>query len=411
MRRRRILQGIGAATAISAAGCLGDDDDDADDGDDTAPGDDSDDGDDSAPSVEEVVIGAIQPLTGNFSPWGETHQLGLEYGIEDANETYDDYEFILESVDTGSDPSEAAVLFSELVESDNAVAITGANSSDVGVAVAEIAEDMEVPNILHMAGDEEIISQDSRYTFRHGWPPAPPHVQADVEFVVDQGYSSVGAIVADYAWGRAVERNMEELYPDDIDVYIDVVPLGESDYSTALRDMPDDIEIMTYVGDPPGAINAASTQLELEIDVPALGVDAPQTAVYDALGDDVENVITRHVANLEGDIFLDLADRIAEEEDRPIYAYEPIGYSTGQVIAECVDAVGPDPVAIADHMRETSFDTIHENPLQYTEWGEFDGLILKFSEFVLEAPEYYPDGDFRLNTITQTEPIEPHIPE
>lgn len=406
LHRRNFLRAAGAGAGASLlTGCLGDDDDD--DVDDTANGDD----DDTDVEAQEVVIGAIQPFTGPFAPWGEAHDLGLDMQMNDVNAAQDEYDFVVESVDTGGDPSEASVLFTELVEADNAVAITGAVSSDVGVATAEIAEEMETTNLLHMAGDDAILTQDSRYTFRGAWVPAYTHVTADFEFIESQDYTSVGVVVADYAWGRAVEAAFDEIFADDIDVHLEVVPLGESDYGPALRSMPDEVEIMDYVGDPAGAISAVSTQIELGIDIPALGVDPPQADIFGALGEDVEDfIITRHLADIGGDRFLEFAEQVAEEHNRPAYAYEPLGYVAGEILTDAVREVGPDRPAIANYIRESSFDTMYVNPVEYTEWGELDGAVLIYSEMELEPPEYFPDGDFRLSPVFETDPLEPFEP-
>ncbi|MDJ1433076.1 hypothetical protein [Halostagnicola sp. A-GB9-2] len=60
---------------------------------------------------------------------------------------------------------------------------------------------------------------------------------------------------------------------------------------------------------------------------------------------------------------------------------------------------------------EIEVDTIFAEPIQYTDWGELDQFSLIWSGFELEAPDYYPDGDFDLHEEHRTEPMDAVDPD
>ena len=154
--RRTFLRGTGATVAAGAlAGCTGG-------------------GGDSGP----ITIGALQPLSGPFTPWGQAHRAGLAFAVDEINEDGGVLDRDLEVVeaDTGSDPGEADTIFRRHVEQEGAVAMTGPVSSDVGIRTRQTAEELEVPLVLHMAGSHRILPKDVRYCFRMGSQIGRAHV-------------------------------------------------------------------------------------------------------------------------------------------------------------------------------------------------------------------------------------------
>ena len=98
--RRGFLRASGAAaTATALAGCVG--------------------GDDGT-----VTIGALQPLSGPFTAWGQAHRAGLAFAVEELNADggIPGSEVEITEAGTGSDPSEADTLFRRFAESEGAPA-------------------------------------------------------------------------------------------------------------------------------------------------------------------------------------------------------------------------------------------------------------------------------------------------
>lgn len=389
--RRTVLKATGVAAVGALAGCLGDDDDDV------------------------VTIGAIQPFSGNFAPWGAAHSAGLNFKIDEVNENGGvlGMEIDLVESDTESDPGEADTIYRRMVEEDNAVAITGAVSSDVGVATRETAEELMVSNILHMAGSPGVITKDTRYVFRVGSHSNVTDTLSIVDLVEDRGYSSVGAIHADYEWGRSFEAAVGQLFPDDVELVERMAPVGESDFTPFLDDMPDDMELLLATGHPPGSVPMHNQAVELGFEHDfTTGAGVPPATLAGGLGENAATFAHQHVADPYSDDFIDVAQRFADETGERFDTHEAYGYIAGELIVNGIEAAdSTDPTEIADGIRNTTHDTLLRNPIEYAEWGEVDNLIHLLSTFEFEEPEYFEGGDWRLVLENASDPLPAFDPD
>lgn len=363
-----------------------------------------------------IVIGGLQPYSGTFASYAEPYENGLQFAIDQINNDGGvlDRNLSFEGVDTETEPGEAVSIATQLVEQDGAVALVGPVSSDVGITAADTAEDLEVPLFLHTSGTHAALDKDSRYTYRVGLLPAPTCARAQAELIEEEGYETVGAIIADYAWGRAFEAGIEEFFPGDIDLQMAVAPADENDFTPYLRDLPTDLDVMLGTGHPPGLNDMYSQMLELGIqpDLFTAAVDPPEVN-FNALGEDVTQSFAHiHQPDVYSNEYQEVAQAFYDETGGFFGTTQAVGYVTAQLIAEGIQQAGSDdPVEISDAVRETEFDTIFAEPIQYTEWGELDQQVQTFSQFETEAPEYYPDGAFRLTETYRTDPLDPYDPE
>jgi hypothetical protein len=89
------------------------------------------------------------------------------------------------------------------------------------------------------------------------------------------------------------------------------------------------------------------------------------------------------------------------------------GHGIVTMVAQAVGEVGDDPVAIAEYMHQTSFDLEgYAHPMSWTEWGELaeaQPIFFRITEG--PAPEGLNEaGDWWLEVLTQSEPLEPYQP-
>ncbi len=390
IRRRSFLAAAGLSATGMFAGCLGGDDDDV------------------------ITIGAIQPFTGSFAPWGEAHSAGLNFAIDEVNENGGvlGMEVQVTESDTGSDPSEADTIFRQQVEEQHAVAITGAVSSDVGVATRQTAEDLMVPNILHMAGSPGVIGRDTRFVFRVGSHSNVTDGMAIRGLIEDQGYTNVAAIHAAYEWGRSFEAALGQLLPDGVELHEAEAAVAESDFTPYLSGFPDDIELIVATGHPPGSVAIHSQALELGFEHDfTTGAGVPPGTLYGGLGEDAATFAHQHVADPFSDDFIDVASRYAEQEGGRFDTHEAYGYVAGQIITDSIEAAGStDPIDIADAIRDNSHDTLLANPIEYAEWGEVDNLIHMLSTFEFSEPPYYEGGEWQLENQFRSDPLDAFDP-
>lgn len=407
--RRAFLRSTGGAVTLGAlAGCTGGGDGDGDgDGGGTATG---------TPMSGPITIGAIEPLSGPFTPWGNAHKAGLEFAVQEINADGGvmgrDLEITMS--DTGSDPAEADSIARRFVEQEDAVAITGPVSSDVGIRTSQTAQDLQVPNMLHMAGSNDSITEETTYTFRLGILPATTGMKAQAGLIEDAGYSAseVGAIIADYGWGRSVEAAINDEFP--MDIQIEVAPVGASDFKSQIRAFPDDLKLMVATGHPPGSLTIANQLFELGYSPENItGPGFPPAVIAGALSDNALGNFTHiHNSDVYTDKFADIGERYASATDSQFSTHSAYGYVTANVLAEAIENAGEaESTAIRDALVNNEYDTLFGAPINWTDHGEIEGAIQIYSQLRSGGPSYYPDGSFHLEEQFRTDPLPALPPE
>lgn len=385
MDRRTFLKAGSVAGAGLVAGCVGDDDED-----------------------ETITIGAIQPLSGPFSAWGDAHQSGLEYAVDQINDEGGilDREVEVETNDTGSDPTDADSFFREFVEQDDAIAITGPVSSDVGIRTADTAQEMQTPLFLHMSGDDGVVADDREYTFRVGLLPASNTMIAQAELAEERGYENIGAIIGDYAWGRAIEEGIENAF--DMDIQIEDAPVDTDDFRPYLRSLDEDIEFLIATGHPPGNFTITGQAFEIGLEPDAVtGSGFPPGVIRGALEElSEEGYLHYHMSDYESDEYIEIAEDFTAETDERFDTHHSYGYVTARLIQAALEDAGEaTSEALTEAVRDIEFDTLYPEPLQYGPLGEPDGQVQIYSEFTSDAPDYAPDGDWGLEVAFETDPL------
>ena len=402
--RRRFLTAAGSAVGVGVlAGCAGN----------SAGGSTTGSVSDGEDGGDDITIGAIQPLSGNFAVWGQVHAAGLDFAIEEINAdggVLDGRKLNLVEANSESDPAEAAAIFERFAEQEEVVAATGPVSSDVGIRTSRLAQELGIPTYMHLAGSSEIITPETRHTFRVGLLPAEPTMRAQAALAADRGYESVCAVVADYAWGRSVESAIDETF--SVDVEIQVAPVSESDFSSYVRQFPDDVEMVVTSGHPPGVLTITRQLYELGYDPEVVtGSSWPPDVIRSALGEDARRGFTHvHLADPHTEAFAAVAERYARAVGEQFNTHTAHGYVTGKLIAQAIEDAGEaDPEAVTEATREIEFDTLYANPIQYADSGELDGQVQLYSTVSRDPPSYYPDGDYGYEEVFRTDPL-PAIP-
>lgn len=368
---------------------------------------------------EPIRIGALTPLTGNFGPWGVQVNDGMQLAVDDINADGGVDGRMLELVvaDTQSNAEEGTSAFERLIEQDGVVAAGGVISSDVGLQTALLAEELSVPLFLVKAGSEQILTADSRHTFRTCLPSAPMVAGPILQYVQSEGLTRVGAIIADYAWGQAINSALQDTFADaeGIELQIEVAPVGETDFTTYLRAFEDlDPEMIVSTGHPPGA-GPITVQSQDLYDVPITGAYTPRSLVVGGVAD---AAINRYAdfgcADVTSDEYQELARRYLEFSDNVFFEDDALaGYGIVTMVADAVGEVGDDPAAIAEYLHGQSYDLPgYAFPMEWTEWGELANAQIAF-DVIGEgpAPEGVNDaGDWYPERLILSDPLEPYQP-
>ncbi|RLM88669.1 amino acid ABC transporter substrate-binding protein [Halobellus sp. Atlit-38R] len=417
--RRAILKATGGAATIGLlAGCSSNGGDNGGGGtetDDSGGGGTTTTTSGGSGDSDAINIGSVQPLSGGFTPWGQAHSAGLAFAVQEINAdggVLGGRNLNIVEANSESDPAEASSIFERFAEQNDIVAATGPVSSDVGIRTSRTAQELGIPMIMHMAGSDETITPETLHSFRLGLLPAATTMQAQAQFVDDAGYQSVGAIVGDYAWGQSVKTGIEENF--GIDVNVQVAPVGASDFSSYIRRMPQDVEMVVATGHPPGSLTITQQLYELGYEPEIItGPGLPPAVIRSALGENASRGFTHlHMSDVYTDEYAEVAQRFGEEVGSQFDTHTSYGYVTGKMIAQAIEDAGEaNPEAITEAIRAIEFDTLFPEPIQYSEYGELENQVQLYSTFSLDAPSYYPDGNYSLQESFRTDPLPALPPE
>jgi branched-chain amino acid transport system substrate-binding protein len=374
----------------------------------------------AAPTGEPIKIGVLTSITGNFAPWGLQVRDGMQLAVDEINAAggVDGRPLELEIADDQTDPDQGASEIDRLTE-DGVVAIGGVISSDVALATARLAEELETPLFLVKAGSEAILTRDSRYTFRTCLPAAPMVAGPIAQYVQDQGVTKVGAIIADYAWGQSFRSALEAAIDglDGVELQVEVAPVPETDFTTYLRNLESfGPELLVATGHPPGSGPITVQSADLGLDVPVTGAYSPWALVESGAGPAaIDRYSDFDCADYQSDDYQELARRYLAMSDNEFMDDDAVaGYGIVTMVADAVQNAGDDPVAIAEYLHGQTYDLPgYAFQMGWTEWGELATAQPLFSilsagpapEGVNEAGDWYPE------TLILPDPLEPYEPQ
>jgi branched-chain amino acid transport system substrate-binding protein len=370
-------------------------------------------------SSEPIKIGMLTDLTG-FTPWAVQVRDGMALAVREINEAGGVNGRMIEIVtqDSENNADVGVDRFERLVD-EGVVAVGGIISSAVGAPVGAVAEQEQVPVFLVKSGTQAALTRASRYTFRTCLPAAPMVAAPVLQYAQEQGFTRVGAIVADYPWGQSFKAAMEGAFEGSgIEYTIEVAPVPpDTDFTPFVRAMADfEAQMIIGTGHPPGNSAIVSLSADLAGNVPVTGAWIPPDLAVGGLQD---LAIGRYsdfaCADYLSDSYADLARRYLAFSENLFMSDDAVaGYAIVQIVAEAVGEVGDDRAAIAEYVRTHEFNPPgYAHPLSWTEWGELAEsapIFFRISEG--PAPEGLNEaGDWWLELLTHSAPLTPYEPE
>jgi branched-chain amino acid transport system substrate-binding protein len=366
-----------------------------------------------------IKIGMLADLTSTFTPWGVNVRDGMLLAAQEINEAGGVDGRMVEIIiqDSENDGNIGVDRFERLID-EGVVAVGGILSSGVGAPVGAAAEQEQMPVFLVKSGTEAALTRDSRFTFRTCLPAAPMTAGPVLQYAQEQGFTRVGAIVADYPWGQSFRAAMENTFADSgIEFTIEVAPVPpNTDFTPFVREMADfDAEMIVATGHPPGNAAIVTLSADLAGNVPVTGAWTPPNLVVGGLEDlAIGRYSDFSCADYFSDSYADLAQRYLAFSDNEFMSDDAVaGYAIVQIVAQAVGEVGDDPVAIAEYIHANEFEMPgYAHVLSWTEWGELAASQPIFT-IISEgpAPEGLNEaGDWWFELLTQSDPLVPYEP-
>jgi branched-chain amino acid transport system substrate-binding protein len=338
-----------------------------------------------------INLGVLTPLTGPFAPWGIQVRAGMTLAVNEINRSGgvkgrgQRRRLNLVVADDQSTNTNAAIEgFRRLTQQEGAVSVGGIIGSPIALATTRLAEESRVPLFLVKAGNNEILTRSSRYTFRTCLPSAAMVATSVVQLAQRRSLRSVGVIIADYAWGQSFKSSLEESArrAPAIRFNIQVAPLPTTNFTPYLRSMGD-ISLLVATGHPPGAGAILAQAGQLGIRVPVVGAYSPYSltvrnagaAAYGVWSDfkcmatatrPYKTLAKRYLRTFPANGFFE-DDALA-------------GYAYVKVVAEAIRNVGTNRQRIATYVRTHTFRIPgYAFPLRWTQWGELRGPTVQFA--------------------------------
>ncbi|HET8540157.1 MAG TPA: ABC transporter substrate-binding protein [Anaeromyxobacter sp.] len=200
----------------------------------------------------QVKIGFINSITGPEAPIGENLTNGVDMAVEDLKKKGINVSVVKQD-DTGK--PQIAMSAVETLEGEQVAAIVGPYTSANANAVAKIAEQYKIPEVIPAAAKEEITRQGYKNVFRLN-APAHQYAQSLIDAALAFGKpksvafiyestdfgNSVSAAGKDYAKAKGLQIVADEAYQK-----------GAADYRSTLTKMkaanPDLVFMVSYVAD------------------------------------------------------------------------------------------------------------------------------------------------------------------
>src|SRR3569833_1278293 len=200
-----------------------------------------------------VTIGASVPRTGADAGQGEDELKGMQLAIEHINEGNPLIKKIAPKVtkgvlgkkvnlvvaDSGAKPNDAVQAQQRFINDNKIVAMTGATSSAVAVALNKFAQREKVLYLVAISGSNDTTGKDCvRYGFRQCFYGQTAAAAIGPIVVKTFGKNKKAAyLTPDYTYGHTVTKSMSDYLNGKAGwttVTDQVAPLGAPDYSTYL---------------------------------------------------------------------------------------------------------------------------------------------------------------------------------
>jgi branched-chain amino acid transport system substrate-binding protein len=311
----------------------------------------------------QVKIGFINSITGPEAPIGESLTNGVDLAMEDLAKKGIKITLVRQD-DTGKPPVSMSAM-EQLATGDEVAAVVGPYTSATANAVAKLAAQYKVAQVIPAASKEDITRQGNRYVFRVN---APSHAYAEslIDLALSQGKpktiafiyestdfgTSAAAAGKEYAAKKGIQVVADEAYQK-----------GAPDYRSTLTKIkagnPDLVFMVSYVAD---AILLMRQSREVGLKPMAfLGGGAGFDTIQFESETDISNLVfstTQWTQDMGTPGSADFAKRYQAKFGKEATYHAACAYATMMVVGEVVAKVGGDREKVRDALASGSWTGI-----------------------------------------------------
>jgi branched-chain amino acid transport system substrate-binding protein len=246
-----------------------------------------------------VKIGLILPMTGQQASTGKQIKAAVDLYMAQHGSTVAGKKIEVILKDDGAVPDNTKRIAQELIVNDKVAVIAGFGITPTALAVAPLATEAKVVELV-MAAGTSIITERSPYIVRTSFTLAQSTVPM-ADWAVKNGIKKVVSIVSDYAPGADAEKSFSERLAAGGGQVIEAikVPLANPDFAPFLQRAADAKPDAIFVFVPSGQGGTFMKQFtERGLDKAGIKLIGPGDVTDDdllpAMGDSVLGTVTAH---------------------------------------------------------------------------------------------------------------------
>jgi branched-chain amino acid transport system substrate-binding protein len=254
----------------------------------------------SAAQADELKIGLILPMTGQQQSTGKQEAAGAKLYMQQHGDTVAGKKIQLIIKDDGAVPDNSKRIAQDLIVNDKVNFLMGFGVTPAALAVAPLATEAKVPEIVTAAGTS-IITEKSPYIARTSFT-LPQSAVPMADWAAQNGVKKVVTMVSDYAPGADAAKAFTAEFTAKGGQVVDAItfPLANPDFAPFLQKAADQKPDAIFVFVPSGQGGVFVKQFaERGMDKAGIKIIGPGDVTDDDLlngmGDPVIGTITAHI--------------------------------------------------------------------------------------------------------------------
>jgi branched-chain amino acid transport system substrate-binding protein len=298
-------------------------------------------------AAEELRIGFLAPLTGQFAQIGEDMTNGFKMYLDVVGNDFGGAKVTFIVEDEQGKPPVGVNKAEKLILQDKVHMFVGGVLASTGYAIAPVSSRHKVIYIASIPAADDLTQRDKEkypYLIRTGWSSSQPSHPMG-QWACEQGYKRIAAIGADYAFGYEVIGGFQKAFEDCGGKVVQKLwpPLGTKDFGPYLPQLKTNIDALFILMVGPMALQFPKQYKGAGLSMPLIGggTSADEFALP-FMGDEVLGMVTplQYSAALETPKNMAFVQKYRERFGKVSSYFSESNYSTAQWIHETMKKTG-----------------------------------------------------------------------
>jgi branched-chain amino acid transport system substrate-binding protein len=362
-------------------------------------------------SAQELKIGFLAPMTGIFAQIGKDMENGFQMYLDEQKGNFAGAKVTFIVEDEEGKPPVGVRKAEKLARQDNVQMLVGGLLASTGYAIAPVSTRLKTVYVLSIAAADDLTQRDLKeypYIVRTSWSSSQPHHPLG-KWACENGYKSVVAIAADYAFGHEVLGGFQKAFEDCGGRIVQKIwpPLGTKDFGPYIPTIKRDADAIFSLMVGPMALQFPKQLAEAGIKKPLIGGGTSYDEfVLPSMGDEVLG----HVSALQYSAALDtpknreFVRKYREKYGKVPSYYSESNYTTAQMIHEVMKQTKgrwPGPEKFIAAMTQLKLEAVR-GPVRFDDMrNPIQNIYIKKVE---KKKMFGYEKDELWNTVIQTYP-------